>query len=187
MHFARAACARSLPQCRPLCYFLLTARAASFCCIFLFVYFLQYCCLLLLLCCLCTCLGTITSLTFQHYYLKAVSRCLYFGTPADVVYCHQLANLCVLQLYDDTSLACIAHKNIIAQRGTNTFNSIDNWVTGQPWIFFSGEANAVCNTFAFKKRVTLNSLTMHYLLVTYYMNGTFAGTMAVHASVRVCT
>jgi hypothetical protein len=47
--------------------------------------------------------ATVASLTFQHYYLQAVSRCTYFGTAEDVLYCQQLANLCTLQLYDKTT------------------------------------------------------------------------------------
>ena len=120
-------------------------------------------------------LGTFTSLTIQHYYLQAVSRCQFYGTPEDNVYCHQLANICVLQLFSDTSLACNAHKQIIIQRGINTFDSVSNWVTGQPWLFFSGDANKVCTTYAYLRRVNLQLQHQNYVLLAFYMNGTFGG------------
>ena len=120
-------------------------------------------------------LGTITSLLFQHYYLKAVSRCLNFGGADDIVYCQQLANLCTLQLYDTNSQACKDHLEIVGERSVLT-RGITNWVTGMPLLYFGGtDANAVCTTYAYKKRVTLNGLVMQYVLASYYMNGTFAG------------
>lgn len=129
----------------------------------------------LLICILTHLTGTVTSLTFTHYYLQAVSRCQYAGTQEDVVYCQQLANLCVLQLYDRNSLACSSHLNIIAARSNQLFSNINNWVSGMPWLYFNGDANTVCTTYAYKKRVTLNQLLVRYVLASYYMNGTFAG------------
>ena len=121
--------------------------------------------------------GTISSLTFQHYYLKAASHCTYYGTPADAVYCHQLANLCVLQLYDSNSQACIDHLAVVTARASSYHMDITNWVYGgNPWLYFGGtDANAVCTTNAYRKRVTLSELFVRYVLVSYYMNGTFAG------------
>jgi hypothetical protein len=107
------------------------------------------------------------------------------GTPDDVVYCHQLANLCVLQLYDRNSQACIDHLSIVTLRGASLTNSITNWVTGMPWLYFGGtDANKVCNTFAYKKRVTLNDLFVRYVLAAYYMNGTFAGEHSTYRTIN---
>jgi len=44
-----------------------------------------------------------------------------------------------------------------------------------PWLYFNGDANTVCNTWSYKKRVTLNALLMRFVLAKYHMNGTFAG------------
>ena len=112
--------------------------------------------------------GTITSLTFEHYYLKAVSKCEFYGTPDDTVYCHQLANLCVLALYDDTAQACIAFKSIVALRGVNIFDNVVNWALGMPWLYFGGEAATVCTTYAHKKRVTLNALQVRVAIACVF-------------------
>lgn len=120
--------------------------------------------------------GTVTSVTFEHYYLQAVSKCMFSGTPADVAYCHQLANLCVLQLYDRNSQACMDHLTIVQARSTVLVNSLTNWVTGNPWLFFGGsDANALCTTHSYLKRMTLSGTVVQYVLAGYYMNGTFAG------------
>lgn len=115
-------------------------------------------------------------MTFQHYYLQAVSRCLFLGTPQDIDYCHQLANLCVLQLYDRSSQACADHLSIVTARSTNLVNSLTNWVSGMPWLYFGGtDANQVCTTYSYRKRVTLSGSILNYVLAAFYMNGTFAG------------
>jgi hypothetical protein len=115
-------------------------------------------------------------MTFQHYYLKAVSKCMFFGTPGDVTYCHQLANLCVLQLYDTNSQACADHLTIVNARSTSYVNDLTNWVTGMPWLYFGGDdAHSVCTTFNYKKRMTLSGAVVNYVLAGFYMNGTFAG------------
>jgi hypothetical protein len=92
-----------------------------------------------------------------------------------VVFCQQLANLCVLDMYADTSAACIAHKAIITQRGSNVITNVNNWVKGQPWLYFAGQAGTVCTTYVYKRRVTLNQLVMRYAMASFFMNGTFAG------------
>ena len=45
-------------------------------------------------------------------------RCAYFGEAEDLQYCEQLANLCVLTLYDKTSKAC----QILSQIQKYVFN-----------------------------------------------------------------
>lgn len=72
----------------------------------------------------------------MHYYLSAVSRCRFAGTAEDVIYCQQLANLCVLQLYDRSSIACRDHLAIVAARSNQLYNSVNNWVTGTNSVFF---------------------------------------------------
>jgi len=128
---------------------------------------------------------TVTSLTFQHYYLNAAARCTYFGTPGDVRYCHQLANLCLMQMYDDESAACIAHNNIVSQR-FNTFENVDNWVLGQPWLYVSGDPTATARFYSYKKRVSLNNQFVKLVLAAYTMNGTFVGFRNLETEFAYC-
>eukprot|EP01034_Spumella_vulgaris_P022094 gene22094-28193_t len=116
--------------------------------------------------------GTLTSLTMQHYFTLAASRCKYFGGPQDLQYCQILANLCALQLFDDQTQACIAHQAVIADRGQNLQNSIENWVTGQPWLYYSSPADA-CADDNYAARITLKNLQLKYVVARYTMNGTF--------------
>lgn len=82
----------------------------------------------------------------------------------------------VLQLYDRNSQACADHLDIVNTRSTDLVNNIENWVTGMPWLYYGGDdANKVCTTWAYKKRVRLTNNVVRYVLAAYYMNGTFAG------------
>lgn len=130
-----------------------------------------------------------SSLTMQHYYLQAASQCQFFGSPDDVRYCQQLANLCVLQLYADTAIPCINHQTIIKLRGTlNQVRGISNWAYGQPWLYFGGtdDANAVCTSNIYLIKKKLNAV-LKYMLGVYTMNGTFLGWKPLEAALSYCT
>ena len=128
------------------------------------------------------------SLTIQHYYLQAASQCQFFGSPDDVRYCQQLANLCVLQLYADSAIPCINHQTIIKLRGTlSQVRGITNWAYGQPWLYFGGtDATAVCtsNIYLIKKKF---DSVLKYMLGVYTMNGTFIGWKPLEAGLSYCT
>eukprot|EP01038_Epipyxis_sp_PR26KG_P012906 gene12906-17295_t len=121
-----------------------------------------------------TTIGTITSQTMKHYFLQAASRCLYYGSPADVKYCQILVNLCVLQLYDDKAEACIAHQDVISARGTSNYiRSVENWVAGSPWLYFAQTGSKACYFELMSQRINFNHIKLKYVVATYTMNGTF--------------
>jgi len=61
--------------------------------------------------------GTLQSLTLQHYFVKSASRCNAYGGSSYQQDCSALANLCVLQLYDDSTVPCSVFSGIIKNRG----------------------------------------------------------------------
>eukprot|EP01036_Dinobryon_divergens_P025709 gene25709-34286_t len=124
---------------------------------------------------------TLPSLTMQHYFVSAAATCTYIGGPAGQAACQTLANLCVLQMFDLTSQACIAHFAVINNRGSRGFiNSVRNWVQSNPWLFFpippvGGVATSPCLSNAYRARLNLNKYIFKYTIAAYTMNGTFVG------------
>eukprot|EP01032_Pedospumella_encystans_P014840 gene14840-17019_t len=55
-----------------------------------------------------------------------------------------------------------------------------------PWLYINGDANTVCNTWAYKKRVNLNALLMRFVLAKYHMNGTFGGYENLDTQLSYC-
>lgn len=132
---------------------------------------------------------TLNSLTIQHYYLQAVSLCTYSGSDLENHYCQLLANLCVLQLYLETSVVCKNYLDIINFRGVrnNTYN-VENWVVGMPWIYYTQnfDGDQICLQSLVKQRVSLNDFAMNYVVASYALNGTFMGYGTLEDLFRFC-
>lgn len=119
---------------------------------------------------------TVSSLTLLHYFVTAASYCSAYGGPQDTVYCQQLANLCVLQLYDDTTDICQAYSSILSSRGSLT-NDVNNWGRNLPWITYSTTfgATVICQDNGYKATVNLNKQALKYIAAEFALNGTFLG------------
>ena len=117
---------------------------------------------------------TVLSSTISHYFIKAATHCQYFGGSKDIQSCNILANLCALQLYDDQSTVCSTYLSIIASRGAVYIDNVANWVTGMPWLYYSGSSTA-CFDSGVDRTVTLRNDNLEYVLGTFTMNGTFLG------------
>lgn len=100
---------------------------------------------------------------------------MHYGTGANSQDCQALANLCVLQLYDDSTGACKAFDDIVALRGTSGLtNSIVNWGIGMPWLYVANGI-AACSDTQFRPKVTLLNYDLKYVVASYTLNGTFNG------------
>lgn len=130
--------------------------------------------------------GTIVSQTFLHYFTKAAANCAYYGSSLNVLDCQVLANLCVLQLYYDQSGACKSFNAIVALRGTSYTESVINWGTGMPWLYYSG-GNTACSDTGYRPYVSLKNYVMNYAVAQYSMNGTFFGFTQLSTLLTYCT
>jgi meckelin len=130
---------------------------------------------------------SVSSIIFQHYFIKSAARCTYYGGPADIQQCQTLANLCVLQMYDSSSDACDAFISAVEAR-TTTINDINNFVKGMPWLYIAGSSTSysTCTSTTFKSRASLNQQALYYLLSTYTMNGTFVGFQRLETVLQYC-
>lgn len=131
-------------------------------------------------------IGTISSLTFRNYYVEAAAKCKFFSGTDSVRYCQILANLCVLQLYNNNAQVCVNHLENVISRGLSVVNDIENWVLGQPWIYFANN-NAACQTNTYTNPVSLSNQLLEYVVAMYTLNGTFVGYNSLETLLSYCT
>jgi meckelin len=122
----------------------------------------------------------VESIVFKHYLMQAASRCAYFGEAEDLQYCEQLANLCVLTLYDKTSKAC----QILSQiQNSNrpTVTGFTGWKQTIPYLQFDAIGTAATSvkldmTMSFDQTAWLGTYeSLNFTLAAYSLNGTFLG------------
>lgn len=129
--------------------------------------------------------STVTSLTFKHFFLDAATKCSYYSISESVRYCQILANLCVLQMYDDTSSVCQIHQTLINARSFVTTNNIYNWVPGQPWLYLA-QNDAGCFLNMYGRKLSLQTSFMEYTVAKFNMNGTFIGYFDLDTMLSYC-
>ena len=85
---------------------------------------------------------TLTSAVQEHYYVWSSVRCYYFRSVSDLQPCQVLANLCVLQHYNEYSSACKLMLDLQSVR-TPTENGVADWKHALPWVFYGDSAAEV--------------------------------------------
>ena len=130
--------------------------------------------------------GTLVSQTLLHYFTKSAAGCAYYGSSRNAQDCQALANLCVLQLYDDLSGPCAVFNSIVTMRGTSYVNSVINWGTGMPWLAYDGQGEA-CKDTGYRSYVSLTRFMLKYVVAAYSMNGTFMGLQPLDTTLAYCT
>lgn len=121
--------------------------------------------------------------------------------------CQLLANLCVLQLYDETSEICKYFKFLVSERQADTsitkngFSNIqpfyedDGWKPDLPWLYYTRNApDVLSESKRVKFRVSfgyenpkigiLNKLT--YKLAMYDLEGNFYGFQTLTDQLLLC-
>ena len=84
-----------------------------------------------------------TSDVFKHYYFQSAVGC---RENNDQRMCQVLANLCVLQLYNERTIACKLFRDLqkegrISAQGR--FYQDDDWKAGLPWLYYDQTPQAV--------------------------------------------
>lgn len=133
------------------------------------------------------------SRVFEHFFLSAASYCSFYGGAQDNHHCQALANLCVLQLYDESTQACSIFLNLVtAGRDTNRMGSeynVSYWSYHMPWLYYTPlyKGNQVCKYDVHSAQVSLNHFRMEYRVAMYYMNGTLKGYTKLETLFSYCT
>ena len=129
---------------------------------------------------------TVRSMTFQHYYLKAVAECTQLNSIDSIKACQVLTNLCALSMFDDTAISCSNYISILDSR--LEINNIDNWVYGNTWLYYSFTAlGEACFEGDYWKEYWLTGVEMPYYVMSYTLNGTALGYQPLSTLLSYCT
>ena len=129
--------------------------------------------------------GEFTSDVFSTHFVDAAVGCITQKNPTK---CQVLANLCVLQMYDSSSAACIIF-NWLKDKNTSqvTKKGADpDWKRGLPWLTYSNSASTLLKTSLSNHNFDLTvgfyndknakrSDSLRFKLGVYNINGTFVG------------
>ena len=131
---------------------------------------------------------TITSATFQHYFLYAASTCASLtDTSSAMEACQTLANLCVLSMYDDsTGSICNTFQTIAKSRVDYNEYQVTDWYDNMPMLRYSNPGSVVCYDTSFKRRLLYLGRQLKFWLVKYSLNGTFLGYNELGPSLAYC-
>ena len=122
---------------------------------------------------------TLESITMSHLYIKASSECEFYKASTGKSSCQALGNLCVLNMYDEDSPACMQFE-IISQKRLETYHGIKEWKYTMPWLYYSDESEYITNDKSLNMKISFQpqSNYVHELtfkLAKYTVNGTFVG------------
>eukprot|EP00559_Dactyliosolen_fragilissimus_P005644 CAMPEP_0184870910 /NCGR_PEP_ID=MMETSP0580-20130426/39207_1 /TAXON_ID=1118495 /ORGANISM="Dactyliosolen fragilissimus" /LENGTH=275 /DNA_ID=CAMNT_0027373279 /DNA_START=237 /DNA_END=1064 /DNA_ORIENTATION=+ len=90
---------------------------------------------------------SLQSIIFSHFYLKVASGCEYAKGEGDAILstiesCQTLANLCVMNMYDERSIPCAEYQMIVNKRLTS-YHGQEGWKTRMPWLYYLNDSNDV--------------------------------------------
>ncbi len=121
----------------------------------------------------------------RHYYEWASSLCgskTYDSveklTAEQQRACQTLANLCVMQMYDNDAEVCERYEAIMNSRQGEY---VDNWKQGLPWLYYDGEdAQSVRTDRGIQMKVSFEEVVgysnvLKYKLIKYTLDGQLAG------------
>ena len=119
-------------------------------------------------------------LDWAYYNCYADNFVLTSITPQIQRACQTIANLCVMQLYDNDHIACEKYDSIKNNRDGNYYDGISDWKRAAPWLFYSDQAQTVREDREIEMKMSFKKMggyvnELDYRLGKYTMNGTFVG------------
>lgn len=134
-----------------------------------------------------------SSAPFTAYYLQAAVACKY---ELDREQCQTLGNLCVLQMYTQSSPACALFDSISNSLSSAAYGFASTqlgWKVALPFLYYSN--SDVLTSIALNEQVTLGGYTaadlstvsvMSYKLAAYTLNGSFIGFTDLSSQLQLC-
>ncbi|KAI9328026.1 transmembrane protein 67-domain-containing protein [Zopfochytrium polystomum] len=121
---------------------------------------------------------------FSEYLAYASNLC---SSEWDEEACSLLANLCVLQMYNQKSAACKSYLDLALVRSPSKNSPIFERPVSLPWLFYKEQALSIS---AISPNLTVdlskNSGQLSFVLATYNTDGTFAGFQALISQFDFC-
>ncbi|KAJ3194492.1 Meckelin [Irineochytrium annulatum] len=130
----------------------------------------------------------LTSDAFVRLFAKAATKC---QTGWDEESCQVLGNLCVLQLYLQTSIACQFYQSLVASRVPSMFPSPFQRPRDMPWLYYQEKPTTLITQFTPNITIdltsTMNNSALNFYLATYALNGTFLGYQPLQNQLQFCS
>ena len=137
-----------------------------------------------------------TSVESQYFRSALIPAAFYCLSEGYRESCNQLANLCVLTMYDNSHLACKLYSAILDKRQDQQYHEDDikpsvGWRVGLPWLYYQSDAaqySALTDLYlqlGFKSSGSTRS-KMTYLASVTGLNGTWYGVQNVTDQFIVC-
>lgn len=135
---------------------------------------------------------SVTSALLDDVFLSAVSRCYFYQSERDMVFCQALGNLCVLQHFDPAVTACIAFDMIQRNGRVSTVNGINGWFSGLPFLNYRSEAPTVLQT-TVTMQMSFDEMSnkgttdhLNFVLASYHVNGSLIGFRSLTDELAYC-
>ncbi len=136
---------------------------------------------------------SVESHVFRTTLIPAAFYCLSEGYREQ---CNQLANLCVLAMYDDSHPSCKLYSAILAKRQDSQYHEDDikpsiGWRIGLPWLYYEGNAAQYTSLLDLELQVGFQSSASVTSKLTYVasvtgLNGTWYGMQNVTDQFIIC-
>lgn len=137
---------------------------------------------------------------FNQLFAKAALGCKFQSDPQQ---CQVLANLCVLQLYNEQTLACKLYRMILMDRedapqqvkSNSTYYADLGWTPGLPWLYYDqtpkqvlseGEPLDLTVSFYVDPNDKSRTQQLKYWLATYNVEGEFLGWQELSNQLMPC-
>jgi hypothetical protein len=134
---------------------------------------------------------TLNSDVFEQFYVDAAVGCKYENSPQA---CQTLANLCVLQLYNEQTTACQLFKTIVRDEETQSdlrtqFNDA-NLKESLPWLYYAQSPKDVLMdpidvTVSFSDSDDVSQY-LNYYIARYTIAGEFLGFQELKTQLSIC-
>lgn len=130
------------------------------------------------------------SYTFRYFYQKAALDCYVYNV---IKGCQILANLCVLQLYNEDAEVCKVYKSQAATRDLANQNVQDQgWKKDMAWIYYERSAKTILEAGTVTMKVTFDSSDstkvnlMEFKLAEFSIDGTLLGFQELTDQLILC-
>eukprot|EP00936_MAST-01D_sp_MAST-1D-sp1_P000559 g559.t1 len=134
---------------------------------------------------------TVNSAWISHMQPSAIANCWAFDSTADLASCQAVANMCVLQHFDEDRAACKAFEALKQDNSRSSVHQEDNWKESLPWLLTSAgdkpnEAGIGLNMkMAFAAQPGAVS-RLQFKLAQYSFNGTYLGMVDLTDQLSYC-
>ena len=143
-----------------------------------------------------TATATVTSDFIKNNFDYAYYKCAKIADTADLTKdiqeaCHSLANMCVMNMYDDDHDTCDNFEKIKDLRQIDYYDDISNWKEALPWLMYRDAAKTVREDRSIKMQVSFVDMIgfsskLDFRLAKYTLDGVFVGIEPLSTQFSYC-